>query len=77
MYLSFVGIEKAFDYGIPMISVDLIKEFYKDATHQVINNGKLTEAFEVKNWRLARPRPLTSDLPRYTELNYAQTDKTG
>ena len=35
-------------YEIPTIFINLIKEFYEDATWNIINSGKLTDATEVK-----------------------------
>ena len=61
LYMNFIDFQKAFDsidretiwkllqhYGIPPIYVNLIKQLYQEATCQIIHNGKLTEAFEMK-----------------------------
>ena len=61
LYLNFIDFQKAFDsidrgtiwkllqyYGIPNTYIDLIKQLYKDATCQVIHNGKLTEPFNIQ-----------------------------
>ncbi|CAH8619556.1 unnamed protein product, partial [Heterobilharzia americana] len=59
--LNFIDFEKAFDsvdreviwkllhyYGVPQTFICLIQQLYEDATCQVIHNGKLSDAFEVK-----------------------------
>ena len=61
LYMNFIDFQKAFDsidretiwkllqhYGIPPIFLNLIKQLYHEATCQIIHNGKLTEAFEMK-----------------------------
>ncbi|CAH8605478.1 unnamed protein product [Heterobilharzia americana] len=61
LYLNFIDFEKAFDsvdreviwkllqyYGVPQTFIRLIQQLYEDATCQVIHNGKLSDAFEVK-----------------------------
>ncbi|CAH8662821.1 unnamed protein product [Heterobilharzia americana] len=61
LHLNFIDFEKAFDsvdreviwkllqyYGVPQTFIRLIQQLYEDATCQVIHNGKLSDAFEVK-----------------------------
>ena len=61
LYINFINFEKAVDsvdrdviwmlmrhYGIPAKFVALIQQMYETSTCQVINNGKLSETFEVK-----------------------------
>ena len=61
LYTVFVDFQKAFDsvdrdviwrlmyhYGFPPKFVAIIQQFYKDATCQVIHDGKLTEPFSVQ-----------------------------
>nr|CAH8838004.1 unnamed protein product [Trichobilharzia regenti] len=61
LYLNFIDFEKAFDsvdreviwkllryYGVPSTIIHLIQQLYDNAACQVIHNGKLTEAFEVR-----------------------------
>ena len=61
LYTVFVDFQKAFDsvdrdviwrlmyhYGFPPKFVTIIQQMYKDATCQVIHDGKLTEPFSVK-----------------------------
>ncbi|CAH8559355.1 unnamed protein product [Heterobilharzia americana] len=61
LYVNFIDFEKAFDsvdreviwkllhyYGVPQTFIRLIQQLYEDATCQVIHNGKLSDAFEVK-----------------------------
>nr|KAG5693360.1 hypothetical protein BaRGS_017653 [Batillaria attramentaria] len=61
LYSTFVDFQKAFDsvdreviwklmshYGFPPKFVNIIRQLYKDATCQVIHDGKLTEPFTVR-----------------------------
>jgi len=61
LYTVFVDFQKAFDsvdreviwklmrhYGFPAKIVNIIKQFYQDATCQVIHDGKLTDPFSVE-----------------------------
>jgi len=61
LYTVFVDFQKAFDsvdretiwklmrhYGLPTKIVTMIRQFYQDATCQVIHDGKLTEPFSVE-----------------------------
>ncbi|CAH8639305.1 unnamed protein product [Heterobilharzia americana] len=61
LHLNFIDFEKVFDrvdreviwkllqhHGIPQTFINLIQQLYEEATCQVIHNGKLSDAFEVK-----------------------------